>query len=325
MDTRRRPDDVSQGDGGRRSRALPWAAGAIMLVGLAVVGLRPLAGGGSGVTGAVLGILVFGGGAVLWLSGRRRRGGARRPWAPTGWSLLTRWGLGVLVALGALALAAGAALGGLPLSGPVLLVVGGALSLSLWRWRRGLLPSAVVGLGAALTLGTNAFGLGHPNSAFDFVPALFALVGGSATVAGGIGGLVARTRRAERVPTRRQRRALRTASGALAAALVVSAVLTVVARPTVLLDDGRRATFVLNRSDVFLPRVVQVDGSDGVVLVRNEDDYAHTFTAFDIGLDVYVGPRAERTIDVPQADPGTYRLTCEVTGHEAMTGTLRIR
>lgn len=300
-----------------------------MLVGVATLAARPVVGGGSGVVGLGGGLLLlFAGGLILRRSVRRRRvptePASPRPRVPTSWSLLTRWGLGVLTALGALGLAAGAVLGALPFSGPVLLVAGGGLGLSLWRWKRGLVPAGLVGLAAALALGTNVFGLRHPNSAFDFVPALFALIGGGAAALGAVGGILARIRRTERVPTPRQRRRLRMASGALAAALVVSAVLTVVARPTTTLDDGREATFVLNRTDVFFPRVVQVDASDAVVVVRNDDDYAHTFTAFDVGVDVYIGPRAERTIEIADVRPGTYRLTCEVTGHEAMTGTLRV-
>ena len=59
-------------------------------------------------------------------------------------------------------------------------------------------------------------------------------------------------------------------------------------------------------------------------MVENEDLIIHTFTIEDLDIDVTVGPRSETLVELPAMEPGVYKYTCEVPGHEEMKGTLQV-
>ena len=60
------------------------------------------------------------------------------------------------------------------------------------------------------------------------------------------------------------------------------------------------------------------------------DSYAHTFTIDDLEIDEYVPPQSDKLItfdiDVPSNSDGAAKrrfvLSCSVTGHEEMVGTV---
>lgn len=170
-------------------------------------------------------------------------------------------------------------------------------------------------------MGVTSGGWALPTSFFDFAPAVLVGWGGLGALVGGIlRGIGSRRRWSPRWGSA----ILEAAVGLALVAVASSAYLSFLNRPTVVLQDGRRAAVVEMRADTFLPeRIVGKTGERVAVLVRNRDWYGHTFTVGKLGVDVYVGPLAERLVELPGRS-GEYVLTCEVTGHEEMRGTVRI-
>ena len=68
--------------------------------------------------------------------------------------------------------------------------------------------------------------------------------------------------------------------------------------------------------------VVMTAGASGV-WVDNKDGIRHTFTIEELGIDLEIPALKAKRVDIAGA-PGTYEITCEVPGHENMTGTLTI-
>lgn len=71
----------------------------------------------------------------------------------------------------------------------------------------------------------------------------------------------------------------------------------------------------------FQPSDVTVAAGGSIEFV-NEDDAKHSFTASDANIDQDVDPKASATVDVADAEPGTYDYVCKY--HSDMTGTLEI-
>lgn len=76
-------------------------------------------------------------------------------------------------------------------------------------------------------------------------------------------------------------------------------------------------------ADFSFPEEVNV-ATGATLLLDNRDPIRHTFTIGGTGTDVLLEPGISRRFDV-DLPPGTYELTCDVPGHEAMTGTLEVR
>lgn len=202
---------------------------------------------------------------------------------------------------------------------PSSLALVGLLVLLAWRLRRGRSRVLVVLAGALGLLSGGTSGAWNlPASFFDFAPAVLSVVGGVGASVGGV--LLRIDGRSEWRPAWGSAALEGLAGGALVA-VALSAYLSFVDRPTILLPDGRRAAVVEMQGDVFLPGTVEGEGGEPLaVLVRNRDWYAHTFTVAELGVDVYVGPLAERLVELPGGRGGRYTLTCAVTGHEEMRG-----
>jgi hypothetical protein len=190
-------------------------------------------------------------------------------------------------------------------------------------------PAAVAGfLGLAIALLTSE--LGHPESYPNFVPALLRVAGTAIAFAGAVAGIVQRRRGTLRRPTSRQRTVAIAVAVLIVFASVGSVVLTSTSRTTVRNADG--AIEVVTEGDEFVPNEFTLESDERVrFLVRNTDSYAHTFTVDDIAVDTYVGPHSERLVDVrvDLADDVTAGrglvLSCAVTGHDDMLGTINVR
>jgi plastocyanin len=86
---------------------------------------------------------------------------------------------------------------------------------------------------------------------------------------------------------------------------------------------GGGGTTTLTASDfAFSPTSLTVAAGDSIE-VTNEDDAEHNFTAEDVGLDEDIEPGSSVTIDVGDAEPGTYDFHCEYHP-DTMTGTLEV-
>lgn len=152
------------------------------------------------------------------------------------------------------------------------------------------------------------------------VPASFAdFIIGVTSIALGIVGLIAAIavlRRRDREPSA----APRTTGRVLAAVVVLSIVIGVVARITY--DEPARAAddVSLTAADVeFSTDSLEADAGEVSVYVTNKDGTLHTFTIDDLAI--LGGTSARVTFE---AEPGTYRFYC--VPHEAdMNGKLTVR
>lgn len=194
--------------------------------------------------------------------------------------------------------------------GVVLSVVGIALLAS--RTRVGV---ALLGVtGTLLVLSSAPFAaphLGHPGSAVDFVHAVVHLGGRIVVVASAVGAW----RSASPVVARRLQRV---ALGALAASVVVAGV--ALASPS---DDRGDAAVTVAVRDFEFPSTIEAGRGDDL-FVDNRDWVRHTFSVRDTDLSEDLRPRSGTRVDIDLA-PGTYRLFCDVPGHESMQADLVVR
>jgi hypothetical protein len=172
--------------------------------------------------------------------------------------------------------------------------------------------------------------LAHPQSFADFVPAFLRLVGFAAAVAGAwIGRRARRTRTLHRA-TRRERLGLRIATVAVIGVAVASYALTRSARTVLRTPEG--ALVVWTDGDEFDPDELHLSSGRVQILVRNTDSYAHSFTIDDLTIDEYVPPESDKLLTLDVDVPSTLAdeaarglvLSCVVTGHESMEGTVVI-
>lgn len=75
----------------------------------------------------------------------------------------------------------------------------------------------------------------------------------------------------------------------------------------------------------FSPDRAHHSGPEVTVATSNEDLFWHTFTISELGVDVRVPAGATRRVRF-RADPGSYKYTCRIPGHDTagMNGTLTI-
>jgi len=199
-------------------------------------------------------------------------------------------------------------------------------------WRFGLwskIVGIVVALGLAMMLFWTAFGIATPASFLDFVPGVLVPPGAIIAIIGCVAALVARRRGnlADR-PEGRERGAIRTIVGVVAALALVSLVLTFMGRSTAPADTAAAETVVA--ADFEFPDTVEVSGGD-TIIVRNNDGFFHTFTIEELGVDVALGPKSEEVIEIPE-EPGEYVFYCQPhtmepdePGADDMAGRITVR
>jgi plastocyanin len=194
--------------------------------------------------------------------------------------------------------------------GIVLTLIG--LALLRRRPRAGI---AVLGLSGLLMLVGNApFAvehLGHPASPIDFVHAVIGTVGRVLVIAAAVG--------AWREATAQGARRLAVICVGLAAAMSLGTTVATIASSGEEVVAGDIEVVV---EQAAFPDVVRVSAGD-TLFVDNADVFRHTFTVEGIGLDVDL-PAMQGARAVVDAPPGSYAVTCEVPGHDFMTGTLEV-
>ena len=76
----------------------------------------------------------------------------------------------------------------------------------------------------------------------------------------------------------------------------------------------------------FLPDRLEISAQQASRLVVINDDFlAHTFTVKGADVDITIGAKGEKLVELPPLEPGTYELTCEIPGHENMEGVIEVR
>lgn len=87
-------------------------------------------------------------------------------------------------------------------------------------------------------------------------------------------------------------------------------------------DTGGNASTTLTATDMaFSPPTLEVAAGGSIELV-NEDEAKHSFTADDIGVDSDVEASSSTTVELGDAEPGSYDFVCKY--HPDMKGTLEI-
>lgn len=71
---------------------------------------------------------------------------------------------------------------------------------------------------------------------------------------------------------------------------------------------------------VWNPDEISAQAGTGI-WIDNLDPVHHTFTVPDLDIDIEIPALKAARVDL-EVEPGTYRVFCNVAGHEAMTGTL---
>lgn len=213
----------------------------------------------------------------------------------------------------AVALSTGMALGE---EGPFLTVatvvplLAAALAWHFGTWSKVL--AIVVALLAVGGLFWVAFGLAFPAAFGDFVPAVSFIVGVVLTV-GGAGAAIVQRRRgnvATELATG-ERRVLTGATALVAAAAVVSGLLSVVSGGAA---AGVRGTEVSMADFAFAETSYTVPaGEEATLVVHNSDGFVHDIVIPDLGVaKTTVMPGSDQVVEVAAAEPGTYTVYCSL-------------
>lgn len=87
-------------------------------------------------------------------------------------------------------------------------------------------------------------------------------------------------------------------------------------------DGGGSGSVTLTATNLsFSPPTLEV-ASGGSIEFVNEDEAKHSFTADEIGVDTDVEASSSTTVDLGDAEPGSYDFVCKY--HPDMKGTLEI-
>ena len=209
----------------------------------------------------------------------------------------------------------------------VLTLLLSGLLLKYGSWA--LIVAAIVGLAAPLVFAPIVFqyGLGYPDSFFDFVPALLHVFGGLLALVGGITAFVQGRRGDPRtVATGVELGVLRGIGVVLVALVILSGILSLTIRDSVSAADKAGAIPVEMVNTQFEPQLLEAPASRAFqVVVKNSDLIIHTFSIDELDVNVALGGRSERLADIPSIPAGTYEYTCKVPGHEDMKGTLEVK
>ena len=214
------------------------------------------------------------------------------------------------------------------------LVVPLIVAALVWRYGRWALVLAVI---LALLIGVVdsayiPYGLGAPNSAFDFVPAFILLIGFLTTLISGVSAFVHRRSPSPRTAAKGAEKAVFPAVAVIVVALtIMSLALNIAARDTVSAEErasfssasGGKTVVMVMKNVRFQPEQLEVPAGQGIrILLDNHDLFVHTFTVDDLDIDITIGAKGEKVVELPLLKPGSYELSCKVPGHEAMDGTL---
>ena len=210
--------------------------------------------------------------------------------------------------------------------------VGVAVIVAGLIWRSGsswaLVLGAIAGLlglgmvyGPYLATAINSF-----NSIFDFGAGVVATVASIVALVGSVVALVQIRRGRVRVEaTAVERNTLRGVAVVVAVMVVVSGVVTLAGRDTVTAAERAGAIELLMRRTEF--KTTELDAKAGETLrlvLKNNDLYIHTFTIDELDIDVTIGPRGEKALELTPPTKGTFEYRCTIAGHEPMTGTLDV-
>ena len=206
-----------------------------------------------------------------------------------------------------------------------------SLALAGLAWKRGRWAALLLAAWAAVNLVFHfpilLHALGWLDSFFDFgvvVPVFagLAVAGVSATVS-----FVQQRRDVARTEsTARERWAWGAVAALVVALMAASGVAHLVGIESVGADERAGAVRLEMKGTRFEPVDLRAEAGQPVRLaIKNRDLIAHRFVVEPLGVDVGLIPGAERIVELPAMDTGTYIYICTVDGHEQMTGFILVR
>ena len=201
----------------------------------------------------------------------------------------------------------------------------------LKRW--GLIIAGLLSLFGLFALTADAgLTLTTPESFFDFLLTLFAIIGlGICLVACIVGTVQYFRKQVPSDPSPNITMALRGLAGVAAVLAVVSLVLTVLSATDSVSADDKEGALELVAEDTKW-NTNELEGRSGQpvrIFLKNDDPILHTFTIKDddrdVDLEKKMGGWSEQILEIDELEPGVYGFICRVEGHEDMSGTLTIR
>jgi plastocyanin len=105
--------------------------------------------------------------------------------------------------------------------------------------------------------------------------------------------------------------------------LLIAAAASLFLRPDMTFLPQQVEILLGSKNMVYSTSEIQASAGEITVTLANEDLWWHTFTIDELGIDLNVPMKAERSVTF-KAPPGEYRFYCGIPGHEAlgMEGTL---
>lgn len=207
------------------------------------------------------------------------------------------------------------------------LIIAGGATIYFWHpW--GLVVGLLGGLvGILFSLDSIGQNLSSPDSFLDFTyRPVFWSAGTLLLLVGSIAGLLQHFR--HRSSPSGPPLVTHIARGVVAVVAILtaySAVATVTGIDRVSAADKQGAVIITAHGTKFdMDTLHAVSGGTTKIVVRNDDPIVHTFTVDGLGIDVKVGPRSEKLIELDGASSGTYQFHCRITGHSNMRGTLTV-
>ena len=170
-------------------------------------------------------------------------------------------------------------------------------------------------------------GFSHVSSFWDFTAALTTTAAVLAASIGGVAAFVQSRRRVVRqTATTAERRSVVGATAVVVGLLVLSGVLHIASLETVGADDEAGAIAVGIKDTRFHPTEVVVQaGQPAMLVVKNSDLVAHTFTVEELGINEVIIGGSEKLIAIAASSPGSFAYVCEFFGHEEMKGTIVVQ
>jgi plastocyanin len=107
---------------------------------------------------------------------------------------------------------------------------------------------------------------------------------------------------------------------------IISAVLTVTGTGGVSAAEKEGAQTLTAKKTKFDKDSLTASASGTTkIVLDNNDPFLHTFTVYDLDIDVKMNPGAEKLIEIKSPNAGSYEFHFRISGHEDMKGTLTVQ
>ena len=165
--------------------------------------------------------------------------------------------------------------------------------------------------------------IGNPTATIDFTFQAVGVFGGIIVIITGVLGFIDRNSEIPGPPAPMLQYGL-AALVVIPAVAALGGIIGWVAGSSDVTDADRAAAVSLEMSN-FQFEQDSVTATSSNIVVSNNDLFHHYFTVEDLDIDVSINPGREALIDISDAAPGEYDITCSIQGHEEMESKLVVR